>query len=44
MTVLDPVTTPGQPIRVHLRSVGTTRNSSSGLIARPVVGLPARDH
>ena len=30
MTVLDPVTTPGQPIRAHLRSVGTTRKRIVG--------------
>ena len=34
MTVLDPVTTPGQPIRVHLRSVGTTRKLIVGAYTR----------
>ena len=34
MTVLDPVTGPGQPIRVHLRSVGATRKLVVGAYTR----------
>jgi putative zinc finger protein len=34
MTVLDPVTEPGRPIRVHLRSVGTTRKLVVGAYTR----------
>jgi hypothetical protein len=34
MTVLDPVTAPGQPIRVHLRSVGQARKLVVGAYTR----------
>jgi hypothetical protein len=34
MTVPDPVTSPGQPIRVHLRSVGQDRNLVVGAYTR----------
>lgn len=34
MTVPDPVTSPGQPIRVHLRSVGRERNLVVGAYTR----------
>jgi hypothetical protein len=34
MTVLDPVTAPGQPVRVHMRSVGATRKLVVGAYTR----------